>query len=85
MATYLENSLFGEQLLHLPQHFLIPPYGELEIIDLDFLPAREVGDLACFVAGFDNEVCCELVKNADGFVEGVLDVAKGIEVGSYWS
>lgn len=84
MTTYLKNSLLGEQLLHLPQHILVPPYSKFEIIDLDFLPAGDVGDLACFVAGFNYEVCCELVEDADCFVEGVLDVAEGVEIGSYY-
>ena len=55
-TTHLDLPLTAEQLLHLAQHSLVPPDGELEIIDFHFLAPGEVGDLVRFVACFDHEV-----------------------------
>ena len=82
--THLNLPLTAKQLLHLPQHSLVPPDGELEIIDFHLLPAGQVGDLVRFVACFDHEVGGEFVEDAHGFVEGFFDVAEGVEVGADW-
>jgi hypothetical protein len=52
--------------------------GEADIVNLNLLPAGELGGPASFEAELGDEVSEEFIENAFGSIEGLRDIAVGV-------
>jgi len=81
LPRLLQLPIHLQQLLHPPQHLGALPDRKQEIINLHLLAPRVVRRVRSDVACLDDEVGDDLIEDTDGFGEGDLVVAEGVEEG----
>ena len=84
LSRLLQLALHAQQLLYTTQFIRVTAQSKAKVIDLDLLAAGVVRDLRGTVAQFEDEVCDDLVQDADSLRERLSGIGwmwAGVAIG----